>query len=74
MKKNLIYKIIFWLVLFISSYTVLGIELNLLPLMPSHFSEAIVEKINRTLLSLAYYSSIYFLFCNSCSSIMDSNR
>lgn len=71
--KNLIYKIIFWLVLFISSYAVLGIELNLLPLMPSHFSEVIVEKINRALLSLAY-SSIYILFCNSCSPVMDSNR
>ncbi len=62
MKKNLIYKIIFWLVLFISSYTVLGIELNLLPLMPSHFSEAIVEKINRTLLSLAYSIIAAYIF------------
>ena len=62
MKKNLIYKIIFCLVLFISSYTVLGIELNLLPLMPSHFSEAIVEKINRTLLSLAYSIIAAYIF------------
>ena len=60
--KNLIYKIIFWLVLFISSYAVLGIELNLLPLMPSHFSEAIVEKINRALLSLAYSIIAAYIF------------
>lgn len=60
--KNLIYKIIFWLVLFISSYVVLGIELNLLPLMPSHFSETIVEKINRALLSLAYSIIAAYIF------------
>lgn len=60
--KNLIYKIIFWLVLFISSYAVLGIELNLLPLMPSHFSEVIVEKINRALLSLAYSIIAAYIF------------
>lgn len=62
MKKNLIYKILFWLVLFISSYTVLGIELNLLPLIPSHFSEAIVEKINRAILSLAYSIIAAYIF------------
>lgn len=62
MKKNLIYNIIFWLVLFISSYTVLGIELNFLPLIPSYFSETIVEKINRALLSLAYSIIAAYIF------------
>lgn len=62
MKKNLIYKILFWLVLFISSYTVLGIELNLLPLIPSYFSETVVEKINRALLSLAYSIIAAYIF------------
>lgn len=62
MKKNLIYKILFWLVLFISSYIVLGIELNLLPLIPSHFSGTIIEKINRALLSLAYSIIAAYIF------------
>ena len=62
MKNNLIYRMLFLLVLLISFYIVVGVELNLFPLIPSYFSEILTEKINRALLSLAYSIIAAYIF------------